>query len=247
MARPLVPEAPPAGARYVRRVVPLHFPESMPVPESRLHMDLRVLLYQLLRDHVGAEGACFGSDQFVYWDAADPRKSLAPDGLVKLGVRDAPFGSWKTWERGAPDVAIEITSESDASEASLEEKLRRYRAVGVRELVRFDASAAPGARLRLWERVEHDLVERVVEADRAASGVLELAWVAAPAEGYEAALRITRGRAEEALVPTREEARRAEQEARRVEQEARRVAEAEVARLRAELERVRGEVERGRG
>ena len=72
----------------------------------------------------------------VYWDPTDPSRCLAPDAFVRLGVPDSIFGSWKTWERGAPEVAVEIVSDSDVSEASWDAKLLRYQELGVRELVR---------------------------------------------------------------------------------------------------------------
>jgi hypothetical protein len=39
-------------------------------------------------------------------------------------------------------------------------------------VVRFDCDASEGARLRVWDRVEGDLVERVVEGDRTPCTVL---------------------------------------------------------------------------
>jgi hypothetical protein len=41
------------------------------VLETQLHFELRILLYQLLCDHLGLD-ATVGSDQFVHYDAADP-------------------------------------------------------------------------------------------------------------------------------------------------------------------------------
>ena len=114
--------------------------------------------------------------------------------------------------------------------------------VSDRAIAAFSARAARAARgtgLRVWDRIEGDLVERAVEGERAASLVLDLYWVVAPGEGYDAALRIAHGDPP-VIVPSREEARRAEAEARRVEAEARAVAERRVAELEAELARHRG-------
>ena len=36
--------------------------------------------------------------------------------MLRFGEPDAPFDSWKVWERGAPHLAVEITSASDAEE-----------------------------------------------------------------------------------------------------------------------------------
>lgn len=69
--------------------------------------------------------------------------------------------SGKTWERGAPDVAVEIVSPSHAPSLAGSEKLERYQSLGVRELVRFDPEARPGEpALRIWDRVEDRLLER---------------------------------------------------------------------------------------
>jgi len=91
----------------------------------------RTNLYLSLKDAVAS--AAIGSDQFVYSDAGDPRRCLSPDAFVKLGAREGLFDSWKIWERGAPDLAVEIVSASDHSEAEWTVKLERYQASGIRE------------------------------------------------------------------------------------------------------------------
>jgi Uma2 family endonuclease len=104
----------------------------------------RLLAYALAPEH------SVGSEQFVYWNAGHPARSLAPDVFVKLGVRDAAFRSWKTWEEGGvPELAVEIVSASDADEEAWQAKLGKYRELGVKELVRFDPADSPGARLRV--------------------------------------------------------------------------------------------------
>ena len=143
----------------------------------------------MLRAALGA-GATVGSDQFVYWNAADPRRCLAPDVFVRLGAADHSFESWKTWRDGAPQVAVEIVSRSDAGELAWEEKLARYHELGVDELLRFDPDAGEGARLRAWDRLEGDLVERVVAADRMPSTRLGGVWTVAATADLAAALRL---------------------------------------------------------
>lgn len=213
----------PPGVRYVRAPQPLCFPEEADVPESQLHLDLRTLLYHLLRDHLGP-AATVGSEQFMYWAADDPRQVLAPDAYVKLVPTGAPVRSWKTWERGAPDVAVEIVSDADAPGVAWDEKLARYHRLGVRELVRFDPRPGAHPRVAVWDRVADDLVERQLDGDLAASLVLGGTWwVVAPADGYDVALRLARDPEGRDLVPTRAEAREA--------------AERRVAELEAELRR----------
>jgi len=150
---------------YVRPPAPIHFPESAEMPETGLHLELRTALYLLVRDFVGERGAV-GSEQFVYWDPSDPRKCLAPDLIVRMGAAPGPFPTWRTWERGAPHLAVEVVSPSDASEAEWQEKLARYRRSGINEIARFDPEHA-GRPLRLWDRFDGDLVERDLEGEYA--------------------------------------------------------------------------------
>jgi Uma2 family endonuclease len=221
--------------RYIREPVPMVFPEEAQVPGTQLHMELRSLLYQLLVDYLGEE-ATVGSDQFVYYAADDPHQSVAPDAFVRLEPPRGMIRSWRTWERGAPEVAVEFVSDSDAPEPSLEEKLTRYRRLGVRELVRFDPQASAGKQLRVWQRVEEDLVEREVTGGRMPSAVLALVWVVAQAEHHAAALRIE-DPGTRSLVPTRTEAREAAEAALEAEARARIAAEQRVAELEAMLRR----------
>jgi Uma2 family endonuclease len=147
--------------RYVRAPEPLDFPEEALMPESKTHLVLRTFLFRLLRFALGPAHRV-GSEQFLYWNAADTTVSLAPDAMVRLNVPDARFKTWKTWEEGGvPDLAIEVVSDSDRRGWS--EKLSDYRAIGVKELVRFDPAAPEGKRLRVWDRVREDLVAARVD------------------------------------------------------------------------------------
>ena len=112
---------------------------------------------------------------------------------------DEQFDSWKSWERGVPELAVEILSPSDTPEPwELPEKIVRYHELGVREVVCFDVDAPAGARLRVWDLIEGDMVERVVENERTPCLTLgfengagyELVIAAAPSEKLPAALRI---------------------------------------------------------
>ncbi|WP_437681081.1 Uma2 family endonuclease [Sorangium sp. So ce131] len=219
---------PAALRRHRRAPSPLHFPDHATVPETKRHLELRTLLYLVLKTF--ADRHTIGSDQFVYWLASNPRRCLAPDAFVRLGTPDTTFRSWKTWERGAPELAVEIVSESDDDATDWDEKLDRYHELGVLELVRFDPAAPEGHRLRVWDRLQGDLVEREVEADHAACDVLGLHWVVVPLEEMPAALRLARDPQGRDLVLTSEEAAEARAKA----------AERRIAELEAELRRQRG-------
>jgi Putative restriction endonuclease len=216
------------GFRYVRAPQPLHFPESEDVGESKLHLELCTLLYQVLT-LAFADRASIGCDQFVYWDAKDPRASLAPDAFVRLGPPDEKFRTWKVWERGAPHVAVEVISHTDVGERAWEAKLDKYAHLGVKELVRFEPEAHEPS-LCIWDRVENDLVERDVVGRSAPSLVLPGHWLLVDDPELGATLRLSHDALGERLYPTPTEARRREAEA----------AEARIRELEAELARRQG-------
>jgi Uma2 family endonuclease len=148
---------------------------------------------------------------------------------VKLDVPDTQFGTWKTWERGGPpNLAVEIVSPNEDAEKDWSDKLARYFECGVAEVVRFDPAAPEGARLRVWDRIDDDLVERVVTLDRTACVTLNLGWVVAPISEEPVGLRLKGANGE--LVETAQES----------ETRAREAAEARVRELEEELRRLRG-------
>lgn len=231
--------------RHVRPVRPLRFREQEPEDEhlgqSRRHLHLCKALYEILRAAVPLDESTVGADQFVYFRANDARRCLAPDVFVKVDRPDADFGSWKTWEWGAPELAFEILSPSDTEEMwSVEEKLGRYHELGVQELVLFDVDAPPGERLRVWDRIDGDFLERVVEDERTPCVTLGLYVVVAPvlvdeSSRYPVCVRLSRTADGSDLVSTAAEARRDAELARQ---------DAELARQNAELARRDAELAR---
>jgi hypothetical protein len=211
--------------RYLRAPRRLHFPEGAEVPESRLHEALCALLRALLR-HAFASQHSVGGDQLVYWDPTDPRACLAPDAFVRLHTPDSKFKTWKVWEWGAPELAVEILSESDER---WDTKLQKYARLGVRELVTFDPESSP-ATLRIWDRLETDLVERELCGNSAASNVLPGYWVVVADPEHGRALRLSQDDAGASVFPTPTEAEAA----------ARQAAEARIRELEAELARRQG-------
>jgi Uma2 family endonuclease len=117
------------------------------MPESMVHLLVRTFLFQLLRHALGP-GHSIGSEQFVYWMPTNPRRNLAPDVFVKRGVPQTLFGTWKCWQSGAPDLAVEIVSPSDSEGLAWDEKVARYAELGITELLRFDPEAPEGERMR---------------------------------------------------------------------------------------------------
>jgi hypothetical protein len=198
--------------------------------------------------------ATIGSEQFVYWDPTDPRACCAPDLFVKAGVSQQAFESWKAWERGAPDLVVEITSASDANEGPWDQKLDRFRRLGAKEIVRFDPEDAERP-LRIWDGADGDVTERdpgeqgfnlsdalgmyfCVYRDAELGPML---GVARDPEGRDRLPTPTEARQQADEACQREvEARQHEAEARQREAEARQNAERRIAELEAELARRRG-------
>ena len=195
---------PQSSRRYVRAPVPVRFPVEADVPESKRHLHLRTALYLSLRGAF-ANGAWIGSDQFVYWDPTDARHCLAPDLMLKRGGPDDDFQVWKTWERGAPELAVEIVSDSDRPGDDWHRKRAEYDRMGIRELVRFDADAK-AQQLRIWDRVDGDLVERLLDAPAASkSDIVDGYWVVTDDVEHGAMLRLARDTQGADLFPTPEE------------------------------------------
>jgi hypothetical protein len=126
---------------------------------------------------------------------------------VKRGVKDWSFDTWKAWEKGAPDVAFEILSPRDTPERwTFREKLKRYRALGVRELIVANLDAPAGKRLRAWDRIDDDLVERRVTHDRTPCVTLGVHLLIGPVEEHAVGLRLSHDAAGKRLVLTSAEA-----------------------------------------
>ncbi|PIE05860.1 MAG: hypothetical protein CSA75_02550 [Sorangium cellulosum] len=179
----------------------MQFPTDARAPESRKHYELRTALFQIAKLALSSV-ASIGSDQLVYWNASDPSRCVAPDLLIRLGGPDTFFESWKTWERGSPEIAVEILSESNATEMSWADQLQRYHECGVQEVVRFDP-VAPAECLRVWDRIRGDLVERALNDPLVAeSAVLGLCWIVVKDLALGRLLRLAKDASGGRLLPT---------------------------------------------
>jgi Putative restriction endonuclease len=206
------------------------------MPETRRHLGLRTALFQIL-EAAFADRATLGSEQFVYWDPTDPRACCAPDVMLRLGPPDAPFNHWRVWERGAPHLAIEVISASDFDKGPWDEKLARYLAMGVQELVRFDADDTETP-FRIWDRGDFELVERDrALPDFARCRTLDVFFCVRHDDKLGPMLRLARDAEGLELFPTPDEARRRADDARQRADDARLAAEARVRELEAELAR----------
>jgi hypothetical protein len=219
------------------------------VPEGEVHYELLVLLWQSVKRELG-DGAQVCADLFLYWDPTNPKRCLAPDLAVRLGQPRVLISSWKTWELGAPHVGVEIVSDWDKAQSTTAQKLERYRQAGIAEVVRFDPEGTE-PRLRLWDLIDGDLVERDLsdpEAHRC--DALGFYWCIVEDPELHSTLRLARDKEGRDLLPTPAEAERAAKEAERAAKEAERAekeaertqkeaALARIAELEAELARRR--------
>lgn len=217
--------APRRRHAYLRAPAPLHFPVEEAAPETQQHFLQRTALFQSLR-RAFPERGLITSDQFLYWDPTDPKQKLAPDLAVRLAAPRSLIEIWKTWEWGAPELAVEIVSEHDRPERETALKLERYRRAGVREVVRFDPEHRERP-LRIFDLYDGDLVERdLLTPDALGCDALGLYWATRNDAENGLVLRLARDVSGSELLLTPEEAELA--------------ALARVRELEAELARPRG-------
>ena len=233
---------------YVRPVQPLFFPEQEPeherLGEHPRHYELCLLLYEVLGRLANPAGHAVSGDMFLYWNASNPRECRAPDAAIKLGLTQARLlahPSWKTWELGVPELVVEVLSLSDTRERwTLDEKREAYERIGVSEFVVFDLDRPEGERLHVWDRVDGDFVQRIVEGERTPCVTLSNAlalpieWLVAPIHQHPAGPRLAQAGV---LVPTPTEEAQREREQRLVAERDADAARARIAELEAELAR----------
>lgn len=179
----------------------IEFPSEEPfedhVAESKRHFVGRTKLWNVTEDIL--QNVSIGSDQFIYYDPKSGKRCLAPDLFIKLESTLQDFDKWKTWELGIPELAVELASKNDRLKLTWRQKLRRYKACGVKELLRFDRKN-PKQWLRVWDRVGKRLIERT-------SGVYEcrtlgLYWTVKVHPVYGPQLRLARDRQGDDLLPS---------------------------------------------
>lgn len=171
----------------------VRYPESdgKPMAESPEHLQMMLALIATLQAYFAPRQDVYvAGNQFLYWIEGNPKQRVAPDVYVVFGVPKRPWrATWKVWEMGkAPDVIIELTSPSTASE-DLGRKYQLYQRLGVSEYLLVDVKheylKEPLNLYRLvdgeYQRVpgEHPSPEEW----RVHSELLGLTFVLAPGEG----------------------------------------------------------------
>lgn len=215
--------------------------------ESDYHRDLANLLIGLLRRHFG-RAAYVGGNQAVYYSELQVRNRdfLAPDVFCVKGAHgDASRLGWVVWKEGGktPDLVVEITSPSTASEDRGRKRQIYEQLLHVREYFIFDPLTGTLEGLRLTEdgfvpigpddtgRLRSEVLDGALGTLDGVYQGRDMTWVRVfDADGVAVPL------GEELAAVSAEradaEAQRAEAEAQRAEKEAQR-AEALAARLAA--------------
>jgi Uma2 family endonuclease len=190
------------------------FEES--VSESKRHLEARTTLYLVLRKayqqslpssddpNERPSNVAIGSEQFVYFDENDAKKCFSPDVFVKLDSAEQNFDTWLLWEQGILDLVVEIASESDRESNVWAEKLAKYEASGVREVVRFDAVERDA--ITVWDRVGNKLIERSRNGLTSHEcKTLGFYWTVETNATYGRQLRLARDRECKQILPTPDE------------------------------------------
>jgi Uma2 family endonuclease len=220
--------------RYLRPPAPLFFPDEELVPETGFHLRVRTALFLVLERELRGR-AFVGSDQFLYLDATNPKACLAPDILVRIGGPLELLRSYKTWQHGAPHLAVEIVSSSDGRDRDWASNLARYRRTGIGEIVRFDAEDETNP-LRLWDNLGGDLVERDLSDPEAfRCDGLAAYWTIVPRPELGLTLRLARTADGTDLWLTPDEAEATERAASQTERAAKEAALRRIAELEREL------------
>ncbi|QIR37569.1 Uma2 family endonuclease [Tolypothrix sp. PCC 7910] len=104
----------------------LPFDDGVPMESARHKAQMDLLIDALIPWLSHREDGFVGGNMFVYYSLAQVRNKdfKGPDFFVVLGVPKGERKSWVVWEEGkAPDVVIELLSESTAAADKNEKKL----------------------------------------------------------------------------------------------------------------------------
>jgi Uma2 family endonuclease len=205
--------------------------------ESDLHRQCMVDAIETLEDHFAAEPDVYVSgDLLLYYEEGNWRRSVAPDVFVVWGVAKGHRDIYKLWEEGVPPAwVLEVTSRTTRRE-DVRTKRNLYTALGVTEYFLFDPR---GDYLRpvLQGYALRNGGYMPIQPEPLPDGALVSRTLGLRLHAHGETLRFSDPRTG-ALLPTRQEARRAAEQARQAAEARAATAETELARLRAELARL---------
>lgn len=119
----------------------LPYDDGIPTESARHKAQMDLLIDALEPPLAEREDGFVGGNMFVYYSLAQVRNKdfKGPDFFAVLGVPKAERRSWVVWEEGkAPDVVIELLSESTAAQDKNQKKLIYQNQMRVPEYFWFD-------------------------------------------------------------------------------------------------------------
>ncbi len=214
----------------------VHYPESdgKPMAETEIHVEETIYLLVALKDRFrDAQDVYVGGDMFLYYVEGDPRKVVAPDVFVVLGVPKRKRRIYKLWEEGLPPtLVVEVTS-ADTRNVDLKQKKDLYGRLGVAEYLLYDPLGDYlKPRIQGFRRVGGQF-EPIPHSTK---NPLESHTVGLTFQMEDSQLRLVDTATGERLLRDEEVRELARTNEKRI-----RTAEKEAARLKAELERLRGQ------
>jgi Uma2 family endonuclease len=115
--------------------------DGIPMETQRHKLQMDILIDALLPWLDGRSDGYVGGNMFVYYSMAQVRNQdfRGPDFFAVLGVPKTERKSWVVWEEGkAPDVVVELISESTATTDKTEKKQIYQNQLRVPEYIWFD-------------------------------------------------------------------------------------------------------------
>jgi Uma2 family endonuclease len=172
---PLVKGAKPIAAKDLNTkkrnpmIEDFNFPDGLPTADdlpdsddtpvdSELQELIPGLLKTILMDIWGdRKNWLFSIDMAFYYDSARPHVGIAPDGMLSLGVADAPTenlrSSFVLWqEKVIPLFAVEIVSRSAGGERT--KKFEIYQSVGILYYLVYSPLLKRKAKFQLYKLIE---------------------------------------------------------------------------------------------
>jgi len=224
------------------------YPESdgKPMAETDIHRELMTDIIKMLKNHFRARSDVYVSGNLLlYYEKGNPRKSVAPDVFVVVGIEKKMRRTYLLWEEEkAPDFVLELASKKTVKKDLGEKKDLYATVLRVKEYYLFDPDGLYLQPSLQGYRLAGDTYFPIQPVDeRLPSEVLGLElgekdmelslynpqtkrWLLKPSEESEAR-RKAEARAQHAEAKAQQE------------YQARQQVEAELARLRALLERAR--------
>jgi Uma2 family endonuclease len=120
---------------------PIYYPDTdgEPMAESDSQRKPLTYLVEALDLHFqGRPEVYVSGNLLIYYEEGNPKKAVAPDVFVVLGVPKYDRDIYRTWVEGkGPDLVIEITSPS-TRQFDDKDKPRLYQQLGVQEYFQYD-------------------------------------------------------------------------------------------------------------